>query len=98
MANGGQVWAADGALLAAAKVPVPTKIAHGAAGALTLTMPTLLPGGAAKGDVLTYKGSQGHTYVVANSSAVTTERLKIYSASWFAIYEADGECGHVYAR
>ena len=48
------------------------------------------------GDILTYSGRDWLTYVVANSTAVTTLNLTIHSSTGFTIFELDGQCGHVY--
>lgn len=61
------------------------------AAALTVTLPTITPA-VKPGDMVTFKASSGHTYVVANSTEVVTNLLTIRAAGWMAVYEVDG-CG-----
>eukprot|EP01043_Picozoa_sp_COSAG02_P037273 COSAG02_NODE_2784_length_8036_cov_15.324808_1_plen_538_part_10 len=62
---------------------------------LVVTLPTISPAVAA-GDMMTFKASAGHTYVVANSTAVVTNLLTIHAAGWMAVYEVDGMGGNTY--
>ena len=62
---------------------------------LTVTLPTISPSVAA-GDMMTFKASAGHTYVVANSTAIVTNALTIHAAGWMAVYEVDGMGGNTY--
>ena len=50
------------------------------------------------GDAVTYMLRQAHTYVVGNSSNVTSEDVTVYSAKSLNFYELDGEGGHTYRR
>jgi hypothetical protein len=50
------------------------------------------------GDFITYSGRDWYTYVLANSSNVTTSDMVIHSSSGFTIVELDGNCGHTFSR
>jgi hypothetical protein len=54
--------------------------------------------GAKEGDAITMMLRQYHTYVVGNSSAVTTEDVTVHSTKGLNFYELDGEGGHTYRR
>ena len=54
--------------------------------------------GASEGDAITLMLRQYHTYVVGNSSAVTTEDVAVHSTKGLNFYELDGEGGHIYRR
>ena len=97
IANGGQVWHKNGSLAASAGVPVPTNIKSLGNRRYSATTATPLPGAARVGSIVTYKASQGHTYVVANSSRVISSGITIHAASWMAVMELDGECGHTFS-
>lgn len=57
------------------------------------------PGMNAKvGDSVTYMLRQAHTYVIGNSSNVTSEDVTTLSALGLNFYELDGEGAHVYRR
>ena len=66
----------------------------------TAVMPSMLDGNgtsvAKVGDFLTYSGRDWYTYVLANSSNVTTAGISIHSSSGFTIVELDGECSHTF--
>ena len=50
------------------------------------------------GDAVTYMLRQAHTYVIGNSSRVTTEDVTVYSSKSLNFYELDGFGAHVYRR
>jgi hypothetical protein len=62
---------------------------------LTVTLPTITPAPAA-GDMMTFKASVGHTYVVANCTGIVTNLLTIHAAGWMAVYEVDGLGGNTF--
>ena len=52
---------------------------------LSVSLPTVTPA-VKPHDMMTFKASKGHTYVVANSSNMVTNLLTIRAAGWMAIY------------
>jgi len=105
-----QLWAANGTALAGSDFGLwPGHSA--AANAVQLAGPFVPLGGrrfrstfglqpvpARVGDVITQSGRDWFTYTIANSSAVVTEDMHIFSSSGFTMMELDGDCGHTYRR
>ena len=65
--------------------PCPVLSYTSSGGTLSVSLPTVTPA-VKPHDMMTFKASKGHTYVVANSSNVVTNLLTIRAAGWMAIY------------